>query len=126
MDTLLTLYVEDENKKELQRICKEAGCSFEAGLNMMVQRILTQPELAKRLLYQAERIKRKAVSEITVEELIEGIQAGNLIKGSGDPVMVTGDLAEPCVFLSAKQYGAMSERLERLEEKLIIHKNSPC
>lgn len=126
MDTLLTLYVEDENKKELQQICKEAGCSFEAGLNMMVQRILNQPELARWLLYQTERIKRKAVSEITVEELIEGIQAGNLIKGSGGPVMVTGDFAEPCVFLSAKQYGVMSERLERLEEKLIIHKNSPC
>lgn len=128
-DTLLTLYVEDENRKEFQKICKEAGYSFEAGLNMMVQQLLNQPDMVKKLLLQTEWKKREAVKEISMETLMAGIQNGNLANEYGDPVMVKNNSEsseDSYILISAKQYGKMTARLERLEEKLVIHKSSPC
>lgn len=129
MDTLLTLYVEDENRNELQKICKDAGYSFETGLNVMVQQILNQPDMVKKLLFQTGWKKRDAMKEISMEALMAGIQNGNLVNEYGDPVMVKNNsesFEDSYILISAKQYEKMTARLERLEEKLVIHKSSPC
>lgn len=125
-DTLLTLYVEDENKNEFRRICGEAGYSFESGLNVMIQQLLKQPDMVKEMLLHTQWTKKDAVKEISVEELITGIQNGTLANEHGDPIMVKNDFADSYILISAKRYAKMTMRLERLEEKLIIHKNSPC
>lgn len=125
-DTLLTLYVEDENRNEFQKICREAGYSFEAGLNVIVQRLLNKPDMVKKLLIQTEWKKKEAVKEISMEALMAAIQNGNLAKEHGDPIMVKNNSEDSYILISAKQYGKMTASLERLEEKLVIHKNSPC
>lgn len=126
MDTLLTLYVEEENKNEFRKLCGESGYSFEAGLNMMVQQLLNKPDMAKKLLNQREWTKKESVKEISMEELVAGIQSGTLASEYGDPIMVKNDSEDSYILISAKRYGKMTARLERLEEKLVIHKNSPC
>ena len=125
-DTLLTLYVEDENRNEFQKICGEVGYSFEAGLNVIVQQLLNQPDMVKKLLLQTGWKKREAVKEISMEALMAAIQNGSLAKEYGDPIMVKNNSEDSYILISAKQYGKMTARLERLEEKLVIHKNSPC
>lgn len=124
-DTLLTLYVEDENRSEFRRICGEAGYSFEAGLNVMIQQLLKQPDIVKKMLLNTQWTKKDAVKEISVEELITGIQNETLANEYGDPIMIKNDFADSYILISAKRYAKMTARLERLEEKLIIHKNSP-
>lgn len=125
-DTLLTLYVEDENRSEFRRICQEAGYSFEAGLNVMIQQLLKQPDMVKKMLLNTQWTKKDAVKEISVEELITGIQNETLANEYGDPIMIKNGFADSYILISAKRYAKMTARLERLEEKLIIHKNSPC
>lgn len=125
-DTLLTLYVEDENRNEFQKICGKMGYSFEAGLNVIVQQLLNRPEMAKNLLLHTEWTPKEAVKEISMEELVTGIQNGTLANDHGDPIMIRNDCADSYILISSKRYGKMTARLECLEEKLIIHKNSPC
>lgn len=99
---------------------------MEAGLNVMLQQLLKQPDIVRKMLLHTQWVKTDGVKEISVEELAAGIQNGTLEEDYGDPVLIKQDSAEPYILISARRYGKMVTRLERLEEKLVIHKNSPC